>query len=307
MMAALAAGAGVGVGLLLTGRALMPPRQPLGEALARIDTAARYATRAETFVPRGANAAARRHDALRWAVGDRLAAVWVARGWLNHSLRSDLALLECTSPDFFARKAVYGVVGLVLPPTLVAVLGFGGVRVPVILPAWGALLVAALFFTFPDLGVRSDATRRRRDFRVVVGSFLDLVAMKMASGSGLAEALREAAAVGHGWAFARLRGALEDARIDGLSPAAALGRLGEELGLPDLRDLSASLTLVDTSGAQAEESLRTKASSLRARELSEAVGAANERSQAMLVAQVLLGLGFLLFLGYPAVARVLAS
>jgi tight adherence protein C len=180
-------------------------------------------------------------------------------------------------------------------------------RVPVILPAWGALLVAALFFTVPDLGVRADAARRRRDFRVAVGSFLDLVAMKMASGSGLAEALREAAAVGHGWAFARLRGALEDARLDGLTPGAALGALGEELGLADLRDLSATLALVDTSGAQAETSLRTKASSLRDREMSEAAGAANERSQAMLVAQVLLGLGFLIFLGYPAVARVLTS
>ena len=35
--------------------------------------------------------------------------------------------------------------------------------------------------------------------------------------------------------------------------------------------------------------------------------AANERSQSMLVAQVVLGLGFLLFLGYPAVAKVLAA
>ena len=36
-------------------------------------------------------------------------------------------------------------------------------------------------------------------------------------------------------------------------------------------------------------------------------GTANERSQSMLVAQVVLGLGFLLFLGYPAVAKVLAA
>ena len=165
----------------------------------------------------------------------------------------------------------------------------------------------ALGFFCPDLVVRQRAGEARRDFRVAVGAYLDLVAMRMASGAGLAEALTEAARLGTGPAFARLRGALADARTDGLSPTAALGRLGTELAVADLVDTAARLGLVDTNGAQAEASLRAQAASLRERELSEVAGLANERSQSMLVAQVVLGLGFLLFLGYPAVARILAA
>jgi tight adherence protein C len=91
-----------------------------------------------------------------------------------------------------------------------------------------------------------------------------------------------------------------------VSPAAALGRLGEDLAVPDLVDTSLRLRLVDTTGAQAQASLRAQAASLRDRELTDAQGRANERSQSMLVAQVVLGLGFVVFLGYPAVAKVLA-
>jgi hypothetical protein len=131
--------------------------------------------------------------------------------------------------------------------------------------------------------------------------------MRMASGSGLAEALHDAAAIGTGPAFGQIRGALADARTDGLTPSQALGLLGQQLQLPDLVETSRRLRLVDSTGAQVELSLRAQAASLRDRELADAQGRANEQSQSMLVAQVVLGLGFVLFLGYPAVIRVLAT
>ena len=193
-----------------------------------------------------------------------------------------------------------------VPTLVIAGAGVAGVAVPVLIPAWVCLAGAVVGFLVPDLRLRSRAAQVRRDFRVATGAYLDLVAMRMASGAGLAEALAEAAQLGGGQAFARLRGALADARTDGLAPAAALGRLGEELALPDLVDTAARLSLVDTSGAQAEASLRAQAASLRDRELTDLQGASGERSQSMLVAQVVLGFGFLLFLGYPAVAKVLA-
>ena len=64
--------------------------------------------------------------------------------------------------------------------------------------------------------------------------------------------------------------------------------------------------VADAEYPQAEASLRAQAASLRDRELTDVQGASAERSQSMLVAQVVLGFGFLLFLGYPAVAKVLA-
>jgi hypothetical protein len=46
---------------------------------------------------------------------------------------------------------------------------------------------------------------------------------------------------------------------------------------------------------------------MRQRELADAEGRAQAQSQSMLVAQLLLCVGFLLFLIYPAIARVLTG
>jgi len=303
MMLAVLAGAGLGLGLLLFAVALFPPQPTLAASLARLDAAARLPRRPVAFDPDGMK--------LYWLLvrraGRPLATIFVDRGWFASSMRADLAVLGQRPESFFTSKAACAVAGLAFGPLLGGLLGLAGVGVPVVLPAWVALLFAGLLFTAPDIVVRRRAQERRRDFRAALGSYLDLVAMKMASGAGLSEALRDAAAIGGDGPFARIRGALEDARTDGLTPAAAIGQLGEELGVPDLRELSAGLSLVGSSGAQAEESLRAKAASLRERELSAAAGDANARSQSMLVAQVVLALGFLIFIGYPALAKVLIS
>jgi len=73
----------------------------------------------------------------------------------------------------------------------------------------------------------------------------------------------------------------------------------------ELRDLSAALSLVAEDGAKVRESLATRAASLRRRELAELRGQAGERSQSMLVAQMLLAAAFLIFLIYPAVRVML--
>jgi tight adherence protein C len=296
-------GAGAGLGLLLLAFALCPPRPTLAVSLARLDAAARMPRRVDPSGPQGTAA----HRVLVRYAGQPLATAFLERGWLPAALRSDLAIVGQQPASFFAGKSACAVAGLATGPLLVGLFSLAGVGVPILLPGWVALLLAGLLFTFPDMVVRRRAQDRRRDFRAAVGSYLDLVAMKMASGAGLSEALRDAAAVGGEGPFARIRGALEDARTDGLTPAAAIGQLGDELTLPDLRELSAGLSLVAASGAQAEESLRAKAASLRERELSAAAGDANARSQSMLVAQVVLALGFLVFIGYPALAKVLAA
>ena len=294
------AGAGVAAGLLLLAAGLWPAPAPLARVLADYDAA-------RTGVIRQAPASGGSW-AVRWerAVGRPLATGFLARGWLSPAGRADLSILGRSPAAFFAAKGAGAVAGLLVPPLVFAAAGAAGLSVPTLVPAWASLAGVVVGFLVPDLRLRARAGQVRRDFRIATGAYLDLVAMRMASGAGLAEALGEAAQLGGGHAFARLRGALADARTDGLAPAAALGRLGEELALPDLVDTAARLSLVDTSGAQAEASLRAQAASLRDRELTDLQGASAERSQSMLVAQVVLGFGFLLFLGYPAVARVLA-
>ena len=69
--------------------------------------------------------------------------------------------------------------------------------------------------------------------------------------------------------------------------------------------MAAALALVADDGAKIRDSLAARAATLRRRELAEMEGRAGERSQSMLVAQMLIVLGYLLFLAYPAVIRIL--
>jgi hypothetical protein len=75
----------------------------------------------------------------------------------------------------------------------------------------------------------------------------------------------------------------------------------------ELRDLSAALSLVADDGAKVRESLTARAASLRRRELAELEGQAGEKSQSMLVAQMLMCAAFMLFLLYPAAIAMLGA
>jgi Flp pilus assembly protein TadB len=103
----------------------------------------------------------------------------------------------------------------------------------------------------------------------------------------------------------RLRDTLQTARLQGVTPWSALGRLGDEMGVEELRDLAAALALVAEDGAKVRESLSARAASMRQRELADAEARAAQSSQSMLVAQLLLCVGFLLFLIFPPVAQIL--
>jgi len=300
--AGLFAGAALGLGLLLLVAGLRPARPPLNRSLAQLDTAARFRPPAAP-IPRGPVV---RLAGLRRRAAGELAAGLDRRGWLPATQAADLAVLGRDRGELFAAKLTGAAVGLGLLLAAAGLLRLPGAAA-LALPGWLAVSAGVVGFLLPDAALRRRAAGRRRDFRAAVGGYLDLVAMRMASGAGLAEALTDAAGIGTGPAFGRLRTALADARTDGLTPASALSRLGTELALPELVDTGTRLGLVDASGAQAEQSLRASAAALRDRQRTDAHGTANERSQSMLVAQVVLGLGFLLFLGYPAVAKIMAT
>ena len=107
---------------------------------------------------------------------------------------------------------------LVWLPLMAGLLNLGGIGLGTVLPT--ALTLGAVVFAFflPDLVLNKEAEDRRRDFRHVVGSFLDLVAMNLAGGRGLPEALMAASSVGDHWAIARIRQALSNARVVGITP-----------------------------------------------------------------------------------------
>jgi Flp pilus assembly protein TadB len=297
----LVVGAVIGLGIYALIRALMPSKRSAISQVARIDA---MRARGSAYESARTERDKGRFAALRAEVGLRVSEFYLQQGWEQRSLRADLAVLDRSWEKFLATKVLLGVAGLFFGPFLFAIVYTLGVGRSPIIPVWLALLFAVIFFFLPDLEVRRDAAQKRRDLRRVIGAYLDLVSMSLAGGRGLPEALMAAAEISDGWANQRIRNALSDARITGLSQWQALGQLGEELGVEELKDLSASLALVADDGAKVRESLASRAETMRHRELAEIEGSAGEKSQSMLVAQLLLCAGFLVFLIFPAAMRV---
>jgi tight adherence protein C len=293
---ALIAGAIAGLGLFLLMFALIPRKVPLSRRLAAFD-----ARRFTGPLPRYASAIRQRDSVLSRRIGSGLVALLAEQGWEFPSLRANLALADKSLESFLATKVLLAVLGFLLGPVFLVLLTVAGIHMSFVVPVWLGLMVAIVFFLLPDLEVKQKADQRRKDFRHAVGSFLDLVTMNLAGGRGVPEALMSAGEMGGGWSMSRIRDALANARITGQTPWQALGALAEEVKVDELRDLATALSLVADDGAKIRESLTARAASLRRRQLTDLEGQAGERSQSMLVAQMVLVMGFLVFLVYPVI------
>ncbi len=299
LLTALVCGAGVGAGLWLVVRGLFPPRPSLAQALAQLR---RIPEPAPLTADVDGGMAARLGRPIASLLG-RSDARWLVPG----KVRQDLAVLGRSAERHLAEKVTLALVGLLVAPAVTVLLAVGGVHLGLVLPVWASLVCTAGGFFLPDLGIRSDAARRRTDFRHALSSFLDLVVVALAGGGGVETALGDAASVGNGWAFTTLRSVLDQARLARETPWAALGRLGRRLGVAELSELAASLSLAGTEGAKVRASLSAKATSLRTHQLAEAETADQAATERMALPVVVLFAGFLFFLGYPAVVKVLGA
>jgi tight adherence protein C len=288
-------GAGLGLAIWLLIVALRPPAPDLARATRRWDR------RRHSYGSSNQDT-----NRLQQAVGARLTRIATQRDWIAPSLRANLRLVDRTVEEHLVAKAFGAATGFLAPTILTALASALGVRLPVVPTLFVALLGAAIGFVLPDLGVADRAATRRADLRRALGCYLDLVAMSLAGGRGIPEALPTAAAVGSGWAFELLGSTVATARSTGTTPWEALGQLGHDTGLPELQDLGSALALVAHDGAKVRESLTARASTQRRRLLAEAEGDAKKANQSMSMAQIVLATGFLLFLGYPAVVNVLS-
>ncbi len=296
MTLGLVLGCAFGASLCLLLFAVVPPRPALSTVVGRWER-----QRARQTLAAGMSTDTSRQGRLgRWMVA-RLAQHGVTFG----KLRADLELTDSTLEAHLVRKVTYGLFGLLLPTLVTVTVMSVGVNPPLTVPAFGGLLLGALFFWVPDLSVVQAAEQRRHELRRALSCYLDLVAMSLAGGRGIPEALPTAARIGTGWAFELLRSTLDHARRVGETPWAALADLGKRTGMQELQDLGGALMLVADDGAKVRQSLSSRATSQRRRQLAEAEGAAAKADQSMEMAQVVLFIGFVLFLGFPAVVAVM--
>lgn len=296
MTAILLLGAGAGLGLWALVVWLIPPRPTLAELITRLQAQPKPHP---LLISQGSG----------WAVrlGGPFAALLRSLGLPHRGMERDLAITGRSADDYLAEKAVLGLTGLLLPATAGMVLTFGGRPQPWPVPAGASLALAVGGFLLPDLTVRAAARRRRTAFRHALSSYLNLIHILLAGGAGVDAALHDAADTGQGWAFRQLRRALSTARLTRSSPWTVLGQLGEELEVGELAELAASLSLAGTEGAKVRASLAAKAAAMRTRDGAEAEGQANAATERMALPGMLMAVGFVIFVFYPALVQITQS
>ncbi|WP_431953084.1 type II secretion system F family protein [Actinacidiphila sp. bgisy167] len=278
---------------------LRPPRPALADVLAALN--------APTPQPDPPSAAGRGEGEWATRLGRGAVPAVRALGFPNASLRADLAVCGTDEEQHLAGKAVCATAGLLTPWTAALLLRAGaGIQAGWWMPLAGSLSLAVLLFFAPDLDLRRKAARRRREMRHTLSLVLDLAVIALAGGAGVQQALTQAVAAPAGWAGTRLRHALHIAELTRTSPWSHFGDLGRTLAVSDLTELAATLTLAGSEGARIRGSLTAKARAMRRRRVAEADGAAQAATERMSLPVVGLFAAFLLLIGYPALAHVIA-
>ncbi|MER6374102.1 type II secretion system F family protein [Streptomyces mirabilis] len=284
------AGGAVGAGVALLVRELLQPQPALAAALERT-TPGRLAL-PEPELDR---------DELwgRWLLArlGRLPGVRIPA--------KNLALLGQGPGRFMLIKTALATLGLLCPVLVTIPWIIAGVSLPFYVPAVVGLAAAGLLFIAPDLAVRDQAKRAREEFAHAVAAYLDLVALKRAADAGPAEALEKAAAVGRGWPFLYLQGALRRARLEKIPPWQALTDLKDEYDLPVLDDVADIMRGSATDGAAVYQALKARTKALNTELLAAQAAEANAASEKMTAPGALLAVLVMLLMAFPAVIRML--
>ena len=148
--------------------------------------------------------------------------------------------------------------------------------------------------------IQATAKQRQNDLDLSTAIFLDLLNVLLAGGAGVETAILAAAACGDGWGFAQIRLSIARSQSSRQSYWDGLRELGASLGNESLIEVANSVQLAGEHGARIRQSLHSKAASLRQKNLARIEYEAEQRTEKMGLPIVLLFLGFLLLIGYPA-------
>ena len=222
------------------------------------------------------------------------------------NLSADLQVLDRSVEAHVADKARTALFMASLPLGTWMVAAGSGVRFPA--TACGAAVVACAVggWILSDVQARSRASDRRKEFRSTLVTYLQLVTILLAGGSGIQQALREATEYGHGWSFTVIARSLNESRSRNMSPWVGFTHTADRLKLAELAELAGAMQLAGESGAQVRESLMAKAESLRVHELTEIEADAASKTERMGAPIALLFAGFVVMVGYPGFAKILA-
>jgi Flp pilus assembly protein TadB len=233
--------------------------------------------------------------------------LWLLRnvkGEVLDQVDADLAVTGRDLESHAVDKLNAGIGGAVLITIFLTLLGLIGSGLAIVV----VLVVGfALSYLVPDVDLRRQAATRREEFSEALNAFVSLVAVSISGGSGVNTAMDDVVGIGGGWCFDALRQSIEEANLHGESPWAGFDRLGRRLGVVPLIELAGALSLAGNSGARVTETLRARAASGQERELAEALASAEKKSESLNIPVAAMVLGWVVFMGYPAVVNLLGA
>lgn len=216
---------------------------------------------------------------------------------------TDLAVCGVDPQDSARRSLLWclccGAVGAALTSVVL--------RAPAVVTAGATAGAMAVGLGVEPRTVRRAARRRRQELETSLASYLDLVNVLVAGGAGMETALLAASEAGDGWTFELFREALHDAHRTGAPYWDRLRRVGEQFGVDSLVETATTVRLAGEHGARVRRSLAVRAASLRARQMANLEHAANQTTEHMGLPMVMIFLGFVGLLGYPALVTTLGS
>lgn len=155
--------------------------------------------------------------------------------------------------------------------------------------------------------VRREAQRARRQVELAAAVFLDLVNVMLAGGSGIETAVAAAASAGDGPGFSQLRIAVMRAQSARDPYWSSLGALGSRIGVNSLMEVAHTIQLAGEGGARVRNSLEARSVAMRKRNLACIEHESEQQTEKMGLPLVVLFLGFLVLVGYPAFNQTLSS
>ena len=224
---------------------------------------------------------------------------------LNSRIKDvDLAIVGRSSTDVVREQIIYSSLFLTSVFAAVAVAFSTGLTIDPIFLLAVLIMSTCLSVYVPQKRLRSLAHRRREEFSLAFSAFLGLVNVMLAGGAGIETALLAASRAGDDWVFIELEQLLLTARSTRQSPWVLLNDLGARYAITDVTEVASSLQLAGEQGSRIRSSLSTKAATLRMRQLAHAEAQAQSATEQMGIPTVLLFIGFIVLLGYPALNSV---
>jgi len=304
MNAAIVLGIGVGIGLIGTVVGLTPKKRKLHSVLRNMEDSNDTEQRERWGGIATAEADKRVRSTSRRFLRDRGLELLQHYPNVASTLEVDLHTTNGTFEELTEQVAFACLIGALWPLALWLLLSMLGGSITPLIPLSLAIFAGGSSSLLPIVALRRKAKHARRLARTLVGSYLDLVVLGLAGGLGVEGALHSAALTCETPLSQRLVRVMDEARDAGRTPWAALAELGRELGIDELEELAVAVSLAGTEGARIRSTLAAKAASIRIHELADAESEANTVSERLFVPGVFMLMGFLIFIGYPAVTRL---